>query len=185
MLEGAAKPGVTNPPPLARMVEQVAVVSGGASLDLGEHIALPFLSAGDAAPDFTAKVIGGDKISLSDLRGKYVLLDFWATWCAPCLDETPNLKQVHEDFGGDPEFKLVGLSLDAAQATPRSYAKKHGLKWVNGHLGSWIKQEVTKKFRIYELPQTLLVGPDGKIIAQNLRGDRIRAAVVKALRDKK
>ena len=83
-------------------------------------------AVGDLAPDFTAPRLDGGQFKLSEQRGKLVLLDFWATWCQPCLAEMPAIKDIQQTFGADPRFLLVGLSCDEATELPRSTPKRTG-----------------------------------------------------------
>jgi len=140
---------------------------------------------GQEAPGFEIKTTDDKTIKLADYRGKYVLLDFWATWCGPCRGETPNLKAVYEQFGKREDFVMVGLSLDQEKEKPIAYAKEKGTQWIDGFLGDWGKDEVTKKYGVRGIPSIWLIGPDGKVTARGLRGERILEAVKKALGEKK
>lgn len=141
----------------------------------------PILEVGDMAPTFAVKTVDGKDLKLEDFRGKYVLVDFWAVWCGPCRAETPNLKGVFDSFGAHPKFAMIGLSLDKDPQAPIDYFKKHELGWINGFLGDWDEDKVTKKYGVRGIPQILLIGPDGRILAQGLRGDQTRVAVEKFL----
>jgi len=140
---------------------------------------------GQEAPGFEIKTTDDKTIKLADYRGKYVLLDFWATWCGPCRGETPNLKAVYEQFGKREDFVMVGLSLDQEKEKPIAYAKEKGTQWIDGFLGDWGKDEVTKKYGVRGIPSIWLIGPDGKVVAKELRGEGISEAVKKALEEKK
>ena len=120
------------------------------------------LKPGDAAPDFTVKDLDGKTFSLSEYRGKYVLLDFWATWCGPCVGETPNLKAVYDAFYKDKRFTMVSLSLDKDPADPRKFAQRREIAWTQGFLGDWSNDKVTESYGVYAIPQIILIGPDGK-----------------------
>jgi len=140
---------------------------------------------GQEAPGFEVKTTDDEMIKLADYRGKYVLLDFWATWCGPCRGETPNLKAVYEQFGKRENFVMIGLSLDQEKDKPITYANEKGTQWINGFLGDWGKDEVTKKYGVRGIPSIWLVGPDGKVVAKGLRGEGIMEAVRTVLEEGK
>jgi len=142
------------------------------------------VKVGQEAPLFATKTTDGKDLKLADFKGKFVLLDFWATWCGPCLGETPNLKAIFEKYGKRDDFALIGLSLDTDPGKPAAYATENGCGWVDGFLGDWGKDEVTKLYGVRGIPSIWLIGPDGKVLANNLRGDGIMAAVRGALEAK-
>jgi thiol-disulfide isomerase/thioredoxin len=154
----------------------------GKALDLGIHEIQFYLKEGDVAPAIEARTTDGRPFKLADYRGRYVLLDFWATWCGPCLRETPNIKAVREEFRDDERLTIVGLNLDHSIDAMRRYVADNELDWMDVYLGPWGSESVTKAFRIRSIPQIMLIGPDGKIVALGLRGDRIRKSIVEALR---
>ncbi len=140
------------------------------------------LPLGEPVPDFTTKTFEGEPLALSDYRGKYVLLDFWATWCGPCLYETPNLLPLYEEFGDDPRFEIIGLSLDDEPGAPKRYVEEKGMNWVHGFLGNWMQTDVPNKFKVGGIPAIMLIDPEGKLVAVELRGRAIRDAIEKALK---
>ena len=139
------------------------------------------IKVGDLAPDFTEKTLAGQDLKLSDLRGKYVLLDFWATWCGPCIAELPSIKAAYETYSTDPRFVMISVSLDEKAQDAKTYADKNGMAWNQVfQTGEW-QAPIVQAYGVRAIPSLYLIGPDGKVIAKDLRGDAIKAAVAGAL----
>jgi peroxiredoxin len=158
-------------------------VSEEGTVDLGTLVVdvYPELAAGDEASGFTVATLDGGELSLADLRGKFVLLDFWATWCGPCRNEIPTLKEAWRRFGARDDFVMVSLSLDAEANAPRKMTADEQMTWPQGHLGDWSETNLTKHYNVSAIPATFLIAPDGALIARDLRGHAMIEAIADAL----
>jgi RNA polymerase sigma factor (sigma-70 family) len=165
----------------------VATVPGGVSdepLELGDLEPAPVsvhpLQLGDTAPDFAVKTLDGKDLRLADFKGKFVLLDFWATWCAPCVAEIPNLKTVHDSFATDPRFAMVSLSLDESPADLKTLVRSQRIPWSQALIGP--DSPIAAAYAATAIPATFLIGPDGRILAKDLRGGKVKTTVAEALK---
>lgn len=127
------------------------------------------LAIGQVAPNFTLTDINGDEVSLESLRGKYVLLDFWAGWCQPCRVENPNFVNAYKRFGGD-NFEIFGVSLDRSDEDWREAVKEDGLTWTLVHDTDG---SVANTYAVQSIPTTLLLDKEGVIIDKQLRGEAL------------
>jgi peroxiredoxin len=136
---------------------------------------LPKLKAvalGATAPEFAEADTAGKMISLSSFRGKYVLIDFWASWCGPCRRENPNVVKAYNTYKGK-NFTILGVSLDRPNAKDKWLAAIHkdGLTWNHvSDLKFW-DSKAADLYAVRGIPQNFLLDPNGKIIGKNLRGE--------------
>ena len=132
---------------------------------------------GGTPPDFTQFTPEGKAVSLSDFRGKVVLVDFWASWCGPCRKENPNVVRMYNKYK-DKGFEILGVSLDRKKAQWVYAIEKDGLTWPHiSDLKGW-RNEVAQSYSVTSIPQTVLLDKEGKILARNLRGPTLEAKLI-------
>jgi thiol-disulfide isomerase/thioredoxin len=139
------------------------------------------LMVGSVAPDFGQATPDGKDLKLSDLRGKYVLIDFWASWCGPCRRENPNVVRMYDQYK-DKGFQILSVSLDNARDNWLKAIEADKLSWLHvSDLKGWSNQ-VAQMYEVTGIPQTYLIGPDGKIVAKGLRGPTLEAKLSELLK---
>ncbi|MFN3346289.1 MAG: TlpA family protein disulfide reductase [Candidatus Bipolaricaulaceae bacterium] len=135
------------------------------------------LIPGAPAPDFSFRnFLDGRALSLSSFRGKVVLLDFWATWCPPCMASLPSVRALYEEF--HPQgFEIVGVSLDESEEDLRRVLTTYHITWPNAFFGSRWDNPVANLYRVYQIPTTYLLDKRGVIRFRDVHGQELRAAV--------
>jgi peroxiredoxin len=129
---------------------------------------------GKVIADFEQEDVNGNKVNIKSFRGKYVLIDFWASWCGPCRGENPNVVAAFNRFK-DKNFTVLGISLDKSKGPWLEAIKKDGLTWTQlSDLKGW-GNEVSQQFGIQSIPQNYLIDPNGVVIGKNLRGAALEA----------
>ena len=134
---------------------------------------------GKPALDFHVTDLNGEALSLEQYRGQVVLLDFWATWCPPCIAEIPNLKKTYEKYK-DQKFQIVGISLDRSKEPLEAYIQKENLTWLHywDNIG-----KVSNLYKVQAIPSTFLIDGEGVIRKTNLRGYRLETAVAELVKE--
>lgn len=160
----------------AQLRFEVPEIPGGNSnepLDIGLIPIERSLGVGDAAPPLKGVTLDGQAFDLETHRGKYVLVDFWATWCGPCIGEVPHLEKVWEEFGGHENFAMISVSIDQKIETVQEYAEKHPEAWTQVWVGSSRSADSRPTLTAWSaqaIPAIYLVAPDGTIAGAGLRG---------------
>ncbi|SDY06302.1 TlpA disulfide reductase family protein [Hymenobacter psychrophilus] len=165
----ALSPMLQNSPEGQRYKEMLAVLKA--------------VAIGAPAPDFTLPTPTGKSVSLADYRGKYVLIDFWASWCKPCRQEHPNIAKIYNEYKNR-SFDVLSISLDEANARTKwlKAIADDQLAWTQVWDISGMDGTTAKRYNVRGIPQNFLIDPSGKIVAVNLRGDDLPATLAKLLK---
>ena len=139
------------------------------------------VSVGEIAPDFTEDDVHGKPVSLSSFRGKYVLLDFWASWCGPCRRENPNVVKAYNTFRGK-NFTILSVSLDQDKGSWLKAIKEDGLAWNHVSDLKYWDNAAAKLYGVQAIPANFLLDTSGRIIARNLRGDDLQKELGEVLK---
>lgn len=131
------------------------------------------VEVGKPAPDFYLPDPTGRTVRLSDHKGKLVYLDFWASWCDPCVKLLPNLKEIWTDYQ-DKDFVMIGISFDSNQQVWKDYIGSEELDWVQAFDDGKSRGSAAQMYKVQAIPQSYLIGRDGILIGKNIHGDALR-----------
>jgi thiol-disulfide isomerase/thioredoxin len=141
----------------------------------------------------------GREVDLAELRGKVVLIDFWATWCAPCIEEIPTIKRVYENYHAR-GFEVIGITLenprfapndsaerkqeklDAARRRMLAFVQDKGMPWPQYFDGKWWKNDIARRYAIESIPAMFLLDQEGRLVSTNARGERLEIEVKRLLK---
>ncbi|MBW7893823.1 MAG: TlpA family protein disulfide reductase [Opitutaceae bacterium] len=160
---------------------QTLIASDNPSLQkLGEALARTVIGS-ELELKFTA--IDGREVDVSKMRGKVVLVDFWATWCGPCIAELPNVKSVYDRYH-DKGFEVIAITLDSQRDRQKllDFCKEHNLPWPQHFDGKGWANEFAEKFAIRGIPAMFLLDQEGRLVSTNARGERLEAEVRRLLK---
>ena len=158
-----------------------AKATGPGKLVAARIQALEGVDVNAIAPDFTLQTPEGEDVALYDVKGKWKIIDFWASWCGPCRMENPNMVKMYAEFK-DKGLSVISVSLDEKKDKWVEAIKKDGLTWLHlSDLKGW-QGDVIKKYNIDAVPTIFVLDENNRIIAKNLRGEKLNAFVSERLK---
>lgn len=142
---------------------------------------LKSVQIGQPAPEFAINSVDGKPLKLSDFKGKYVMIDFWASWCMPCRQENPHVVKAYNTYK-DKNFDILGISLDEDAVAWKNAIAADKLTWAHASDLKGFESAVAGTYAIEAIPSSFIIDPAGKIIAKNLRGEALDMFLSKTLR---
>ncbi|MBM3335016.1 TlpA family protein disulfide reductase [Candidatus Sumerlaeota bacterium] len=177
------------PDEAGKLIEQVLAATKQEYPQLrkqAESLRVTIAPTGLQFPEFPegTKDLDGKEIKLSDYKGKVVMVDFWASWCGPCISEMPNVVSAYKKYHSK-GFEIIGVSADKSKDDMLAAMKKFGMTWRQYFDGLGWENKAFRRYGITSIPSMHLIGPDGKIVASRLRGNRLGQQLEKLLGGKK
>ncbi len=169
--------------PQTTLAGEIDTVLAAIDRRLAAEQARAALVTGAVFPDFSEQDTTGRPLSLAALRGKVVFIDFWATWCGPCVADVPNVVRTYETFHAQ-GFEIIGVSLDqrGEAATVAQFTRKNGMPWPQYFDGGQWDNKLAVKYGVTAIPATYLLDRSGRIVGRDLHGAELEAAIVRALK---
>ena len=138
------------------------------------------IKIGDAIPSITLKSNTNNEVDIISFKGKYVLVDFWASWCGPCRKENPNMVSLYKEFHSK-GLNIIGVSLDKEAKAWKEAIAKDQLNWVQvSNLKFW-DEPIARQYNVESIPATFILDATGKVIAKDLRGADLRNKIASLL----
>ena len=169
---------------VAEFVQNLTVDANSSTpIDLGKCVLLKTkrISIGEAAPDFQCQSLEGKSLRLSDFRGKYVLLTFWASWCGPCVEETPYLTKIRHEFGSNGRFAMIGLNLDDNSDAAKRFIAQNGIAWDQASLPQGFDSKIAQDYCLHAIPSIWLIDPQGNVAAKELSPSGLESTIAQSL----
>ncbi len=138
------------------------------------------LAVGKVFPDFSETDLNGKPLSIANYKGKAVLIDFWATWCGPCIGELPNVKKAYDKYHSK-GFEIIGISLDSDKGKLTSFIEKEHMTWPQYFDGKGWQSKLGQQYGVNSIPATYLLDGEGRIVAKDLRGPALEKELSKLL----
>lgn len=161
--------------PAALHAQAPTEVPAAKATDLDQKYATDLLKAGAEAPDFTLNTIDGKPFALKDLRGRYVVLDFWASWCPDCRKDSPFIMQLYKKFGAK-GVAFVGVSFDKNMESWKNGVAKLGIEYTQvSDLKQMRESPVAKAYHIGWIPTVYVIDPQGKVALATVMSDKVSA----------
>lgn len=164
----------------ARAMINLDAIETHVNMGLGYLYEIESLNIGQEAPHFQVKTVQGEFISLPQ-NDKIILLEFWATWCGPCMPEIPHLKSIQKKYS-DNNLQIIGISLDKNLERLKQFIRERNITWPQIIQTKEWNGEIVNLYNVSGIPRTYIIGKDGKIIAKDLRGEELEKEIAKLMK---